>query len=407
MSPIRSIIQRSPAVFGLITCLCGPLNADDKGSRALPEDFAELDAFLDETDLFLEDATDPLTGLDLLEESPFFWSASLRAGAGSSSNFLKRTEEISSAYVKAEADFFLNALFERSSLTTLIYLEGTRFRRDAEVDREATAFLHANWTEIRARYSFGMELDAFFGDQIYDASLLDDGPEVTGASLKQFRPEISLFGEWDANEVDSLKTTLSVRRSLIKDENEDNWRPTVALEWNRVWSGSLGSATELSVYQEIYDDEVAKSPVGIDLPGDEKLVMTGVQLEQVFTWKPIRWDFFSASMRLGAAHEEDDNDAYDGLVRLWASASASLDLKPAHISLRGDWQNTRYKDRQVSSVDSRLVRQRYRTLELELERKLGRNLSLRAAVQWNEFTSRIADDSFSERRVQALLDWTY
>ncbi|NDV62040.1 hypothetical protein G0Q06_06240 [Puniceicoccales bacterium CK1056] len=407
MSLIRLLSLRSNFILAALALGTSPLLASGESTEDPLTDFAELEAFLDETDLFLEDANDPLLGLDEFAESPFFWSASIRAGAGHSSNFLKRGKAVSSPYLKAEADFFLNGIFTHSSFTTLLYFETAKFDQDAEVDREAIAFLHANWTEIRARHSYGIEVDAFYGDQIYDASLLEDSIDPTGASLEQFRPELSLFGEWDAGKFNSIKVTLSARRSLIVDEDEDYWRPGISLEWNRVWSGSFGSRTELSLYQEFYDDEVAKTSTGINRLPEEDLQINGVQIEEVLTWKPVQWEVLSTSMRFGAAREEDSNDDYDGLTRFWASANASLDLKATKFRVSGAWQKTRYTDRQVSSIDDRLVRQRYRTLRFDLERDLMWNLSFKASVQWNEFVSRVSDDSFSERRIQALLDWTY
>jgi hypothetical protein len=403
MTPIvRSVVFLLFPVF----VVPGVIQAEEGSTAAVLDEFSEWDAYLNETDLFLEEANDPLADLEAPDEQLVFWTFSLSAGAGHSTNFLKRSNAVSSPFIKTEADFILNAILEHSQLTALIFFEGIRYDEKAEVDQEAIVFLRTNWTEFRTTYSYGIEANVFYGDQIYDASLSVDGV-ATGASLRQLRPEIGFFGEWDMGSVDSLKTVLSLGREIIEDEDENYWRPGLSVEWNRVWTGSFGSRTGVSVYQEFYDDKVAHAADGSTILPETQLEPVGLQIEEVLTWKPVKWNSLSTSLRFGAAAERDSNDEYDALKRFWASFNGTLDLKFAKVGINGIWQDTRYDDRQVSSTDTRPVHQIYRTLQLEVEKDLRWNFSFIASVQWIEFSSRVSDDSFSERRVQALLDWTY
>lgn len=407
MSPPATKGKR-PALLILSLLLSLPiLRAEEPIPADASGDFAEWDAFLDDTDSFLDAAADPLGDFDFAaQDTLIFWSASLRAGVGHSSNFLKRSNPVSSAFLKLEGDLLVNALFRSSSFTSLFFFEAAKYDREAEVDHEAIVFLHNNWTQFRGAHTRGIEVTAFYGDQIYDASLQENG-EPTGASLRQFRPEIAVFTEFALGARDSIKATLSVRRDLFEDEEFDYWRPQVALEWSRAWTGSFAASTELSVYREFYDEKLARSANGINRIPASELEITGLQIEEVLTWKPARWEAFRATARLAAASERDPDDAYDRLTRYSASVSANLDLDSVKLRASGSWLNTRYRERQVDFLDSRPVRQIYRTLELEAEKPLPWNLSLKAGVQWSEFRSRISADAFSERRVQALLDWTF
>ena len=405
MSTYFRLVRSGLILLSLLHAV-GRIHAEEQDRTSTLDELAELEAFLAETDRFLEETADPFAELMDLAESPYYWSVSLRAGAGYSTNFLKRQEAVSSPYITAETDAFLNALFTSSSLTALLYMETAWFDENSDVDQEAVLFLHANWTGIRPTFSFGTEVDVFFGDQIYDASL-EDSIEPTGNSLKQFRPEISIFWDWDAGELDSLKVTLSLQRSMVFDEDEDYWRPAVALEWNRVWSGSIGSRTELTLYQEIHDDDLRKTSTGINREPGGKLRIDGLQLEEVVSWKPVRWESFSATVRMGVACEEDPDDDYHSLSRIWAGLGTGLDLDSTKLNLRATWQGTSYEDREVSSRDERHVKQRHRTLEFEVEQQLTRTLSITGSLEWSEFTSHVQRDSFSERRIQALIDWTY
>jgi hypothetical protein len=407
MSPLANK-GKLPALLILAILLNSlSLRAGEAATDPAPDPFADWEAFLDETDSFLEEADDPLGDFDVVDTGDFvFWTASVRGGAGHSTNFLKRADPVSSPYLKLEGDLLLNALFESSSLTSLIFFEAAQYDREAEVDHEAIAFAHVNWTQFRGAASRGIEFTAFYGDQIYDASLLENGPP-SGASLRQFRPEIAVFSEHELGETDTLKVTASVRRDLFGDEEYDYWRPQAGLEWGRLWSSSFATTTELSVYKEFYDEKVARSATGINLVPASELEITGLQIEELIIWKPVQLKALSTTVRFGAATESDPDDEYDGLTRLWASFSGSLDLDWIRLRALGTWQNTRYHDRQVGFVDTRQVRETYRTLELEAEKSLPWNLSLKAGVQWNELRSPVAEDAFSERRVQALLDWTY
>jgi hypothetical protein len=93
--------------------------------------------------------------------------------------------------------------------------------------------------------------------------------------------------------------------------------------------------------------------------------------------------------------------------RFWGALGASHDFGFMRLALNGRWQSTRYRERQVGFIDARPVRQTYRTLKLEARKPLPWNTSLRVAVEWLQFDSRVAGETFSERRVESTLEWTY
>jgi len=365
----------------------------------------QWDTMLNEAEEALDWSIDPLADLDLdLEpETLRFWSASLRGGGGHSSNFLKRGSALGSGYFQLEGDAFFNAIFARSSLTLLAFAEHTRYTRDAEADNETIAFFHGNWTRLSSRtWSYGAELDAFYGDQIYDASLVLNGTPV-GASLRQFRPEASVFSEWAVGSHD----TLGLRRAEFGDASDDYWRPVAEATWERVWGRALGTEARLSYYEERYDEQVARAATGLRLSPEERLTVRGASLENLVTFNPRRWPGLKASLRFGAAREMETSGWFKDANRFWGALGASHDFGFMRLALNGRWQSTRYRERQVGFIDARPVRQTYRTLKLEARKPLPWNTSLRVAVEWLQFDSRVAGETFSERRVESTLEWTY
>jgi hypothetical protein len=358
----------------------------------------------------LDWSEDPLQDLDLdpePEPEPMaFWSISARAGGGESTNFLKREIPESSTYLQLEGDAFVNLLYDKASLTTLVFFEFTQYEAQTKADSETLVFLHANWSLFRDLWTWGFELDALYGDQIYDASLSNVSAPL-GENLRQIRPEFSFFVEKVISSRDSVGATLSLQRAMYGDSEEDYWRPEISAEWNRQWDTDFSSSTEAAVYTEFYDEESARRADGSVLNPQTKLRIHGLLVENSLRWQPEQWPSFKAALRAGLSAEADREGDYESSLRLFSSLN--LTWKPEWVTLRidGRWQNLRYRDRHSDFADTRPLRQTYRSLRLEAERNLIWNTSLRIGVEWSDFNSTDASESFSERRIEALLEWSY
>ena len=109
---------------------------------------------------------------------------------------------------------------------------------------------------------FGPELEVFYGDQIYDASLLSNGGPK-GENLRQFRPRAGLFADWYLSGRDRWQAGFSIERVDYSFPQEDFWEPAVTTEWERLWTKSLTGTTRLGISRQIHDDKTARNRRGV------------------------------------------------------------------------------------------------------------------------------------------------
>ncbi|MFO7724975.1 MAG: hypothetical protein R6V45_05440 [Oceanipulchritudo sp.] len=408
---ISTIIKHAPVTFSSLVSLlllCLPLESAESPETRASDSHGEDDweQLLLESEELLEWSADPLDDIVSEPAAMILWSVGLKAGAGSSDNFLKRLNPVSSSYATLEGDVFFNALLENSSFTALLFGEVVEYNRQTEAGTEAIMFFNANWTRFAGAWAYGTEVDIFYGDQIFDASLdLAGIPE--GESFRQLRPQFSLFTEWKPGRRDLLRLEAGLRRASFQDETEDYWRPQVDFTWDRKISSSISISTELSTYREFYDEERSRLPNGLLVSPPSTLEIQGARLLQELVLEPAFLSGFKAIARLGYRWEDSLEGSHEDLTRLDASLRCALKTALVDVRATGRWQNTRYDERQVGFIDLRTLRRTYRSLDLEVERDLPMGFSLVARAEWSEFESRSEQETFSEERLEVLLGWAY
>lgn len=376
---------------------------DDTSSRDEATDWESLMA---ETEELLAFTGDPLDDLELGEPSIHFWSAGLGAGAGYSHNFLKRRNAVGSRYLRTEGDLFYNRMGERDSLTLLAFFETVHYERDADADLEALVFFNLNWTRLGRTGSWGAELDGFYGDQIYDASLEDNGV-TEGESLRQYRPQLSVFREWIQDSGNAMKLGAFLRRAFFEDSENDYWSPGIALDWKTAFTKSLTGETSLVLHGEFHDEEVALDENGFPLEPEDSRTVGILHLRQEVEWEPAGQDRFSMKAMAGISFEEEEKGGYNDAIRLWAGLRGEWKTGFADWKAYGRIQNTRYRHREISLLDDRLNRQTFNLLRLEAVKKLHKDLKVTIRAEWTDFRSRDESETFFERRFEALLGWTW
>lgn len=401
-----------PASLFLLLALLAlsPLRAlaqEESGDDPQPADpVDDWEALIAETEDFLDWDLDPQAEREALPRVQAFWFAGLRIGSGHTSNFLKRPDAAESRFLTLEGDLFFHAILPASTFNALLFFEAQIYDTDDPVDSEGMAFFQANWALDRGDWHHGLTVDAFYGNQIYDASLsLVSAP--LGARLQQVRPKLSLFSEIDLGKQDVLGARISLERAAYETEEDDYWRPEVGLEWKRAWITSLISTTQLGLFAEIYDEELARQASSLPLLPQQTLTIQGIRLQQHLSWKPARWPAFEAGARYGLTFEEGTAGDYDAALNLWGNLTASLDLPWFELKTSARWQNRRYQDRTSSYVDDRPLHQVYRSLSVELSRTLLWETSLNLSAEWNTFDSRNPDEAYSERIIKGFLEWSY
>jgi hypothetical protein len=364
-------------------------------------------AILEEAEATADWASDPLADLGLLDEpSSILLIASVKAGAGYSSNFLKRPEAVSSRFYHFEADAWLNWFLEKSTVSILFFGESNIYQNKVEVDDEYLTFLQAGWTMPMESFELGVEGIALFADQIYDASL-SPGSSPSGTRIRQARPEASVHLDWFPGKQDRLRISGSARRTRYNIENQDYWEPVLGFEWERLWRRSLTTQLRAEGSRQYFDDEVGRDANGITLPEGDPLLVDRLLLEQRLTWKPQEWEWLELSASAGISWDEDQSGVYETMRQTWASIRTKLSGGWGELRLTGRWMELSYADRQVGFFDPTPVRYTRPSLRAEYKLPLPGSIDIYLRGEWTDLDSRIDEDSYSEQRGEILFQWSY
>lgn len=381
-----------------------PANPDSGPEEAPADEWAGL---LQESEELLAWSEDPLA--DLLPEPAgafTLWTVSIRAGGGSSSNFLKRAEPVSSPFAQLEGDLYLSHQLAHSSFTALAFFEAYHYRNADSAEREGVAFLHATQSFHQAARTITIEGEVFYGRQVFDASLLDSSPPE-GDLFRQFRPRLAGLISLEIGASTLLKSGLALERVDFEGSRDDYWRPQLSGTWIRQWAQGVETHLEISAFGEWYDMQQPRSAMGIPLAGSGPVTVGGLRLESGMQWNRPEWHDLRIHFKAGLSREEANAGVYEDAWRLWGSFSGSFRFAWADLRLYARWQRSRFDHRFADLKAPPGLQQIYRTLKLELKRDLPWDLALHFGIEWNDFGSRASGDSFSERRARTLLEWTY
>ena len=380
--------------------LCGEKDRDAAAG------LGEWQAILEEAEETIDWASDPTgdLGLDLPEEVPdLLVSVSLATGIGYSDNFLKGSDPMGSAYARLETSGWLNWLRDRNTFTALLVFEGTMFEAGEDVSDEFILFSQGSWTRSVDRLDVGTELELFYGDQIYEATLII-GDGHSGDRLRQFRPGSRLFLDWYPGKRERLRLALDLRRAEYDLASENNWQPGAGTEWEHLWLKGLVTETRIFVARQFYDEEIGRNPYGLPLPGSLPLEVNRFSLEQRIEWEPARLGWLELDLSAGAAWEEDRVGTYESLRHRWASAGGRISAAWGSLRAYGRWLEIDYAER---LYNGRPIEQTQRSLRLEYRYKLPWDLALQIRAQYTRFSSPLPDESYRERRVESMLEWSY
>ncbi|HSH09968.1 MAG TPA: hypothetical protein VK995_06240 [Oceanipulchritudo sp.] len=394
----------------LLTCLIPCLamtsltaSADQDGS-----DDKTWQAILEEADTASEWADDPIADLELfsLKPDPLFLTTSLAAGAGHSSNFLKRPVAVGSPYLRAEGSLFLDWTLKNSSLSAMAFVEATFYEEDTTASDEYLAYAQLDWSRPVKDLEPGIMLETYYADQIYDASLVSSNVPV-GTHVRQFRPQAAAYLDWFVGQQDRLRLETAALRADYDVDQEDYWEPILALEWERLWKKSLTSESRIEFSRQFYDEEVARNAQGTPLPGLIPLEVDRIAFDERIIWNPKGRKWLQAQLTGGVAWEIDRVGQFESMRQTWISASLKTSFKWGHLRVIGRWSEFNYDERQVSYFDPTTQLLNQRGIRLEVKKKLPWNLALYLRANWSRLDSREEDEAYTDRRLEGLLEWSY
>ncbi len=382
---------------------------DDASDTAMTD--AELEAFLNDPTVLL----DILEG-DTIEEAPvpeleipsgFLFTSTLRAGAGYSDNFLKKYAELQkSDYLQIEFDAFASWMLAKMEMTSMAFVEATLYDFDLEPSEEVMGYIMLEGILNKGRLDYGFNSSYLYGSFIYDSSLTAVSVP-SGTEIRQNMPQLKVFADWYAWESNRFRLALSVSRPEFNLENLDYWEPGVTLEWEHYWSPTFQTTSSLDVSRQLYDDDLPRDAGGIPLEDASTLEVSRVAFNQKLTWKPRQWSWLQTDLNLGIAWEDENEGSYEAMRQSWIQGRMTITNSWGRFQFTGRWGEYRYDERQVSFFDPRLHLQTNQTLTIEYSRPLPWSFRFVARQQWSALKSRIYEDTYSERRSEVLLQWTY
>lgn len=392
-----------PTVLFLFFLPCLTTAATEDSDETTPswEDLATDAAELSEW------SADPLADV-LPQPSPWTFGTSLATAFGYSDNFLKRARPVSSPLFLLNADAFANYLADARSITALAFFEYTAYDHGPDsADDESIAYLMASYETVASHGTrYGIETNALYLDQIYDASLFLTSQPV-GDRLRRFRPQLSLFSVTPLSQRDNLRVTFAFSHNFFDDASEDYSRPAAAVQWTRQWHPSLQSVSSLEVSTERYSDRLARRATGLLLPTNQALRLRVASLNQEFSWEPSRHPDIELTSVFGFRREYDASGQYNDNRLFYAAVTSQTQILFLDFRLSARWQNRRYLERITSLTDRRPLHQIVRTVSARLSATLTKDLSVSLEGSTTDFASRDPNSSYAENRVLALLRWTY
>ena len=406
-------ILHTLAAAGLALLLATPsLKGQNTAASSSDTTTTDWEALLDSVEETADWAADPLADLDLgVAEDPasLIFAASAALGYGHSDNYLKRVEKAASAYRRAEADAWLTWFpGERHTLTGLLFAEGVFYDADNGVSSEYLALLQGRWVVSGAGLDYGSSLQVYLSDQIYDASLATTSAPL-GESIGQNRTLATLFLDLFPSRRDRLQPYLSVERVDYEIDAEDYFEPGLGIEWERQWSKSLRSLSEATILRADYRSGVALQGTGFAVPGSPLMAIHRLKLQSYLYWQPPQHKWISASAGAGLQWDDDQTGDYESRQRVWTALSLRLDYRQWDLRLSHRWSEVDYAYRQALTFtsDPTTALQIERSWRLELGYDLPWSLKAVARAEFNSLDSRDPEESYRERRLEALIEWSY
>ncbi|MGA1204760.1 MAG: hypothetical protein ACO3ZW_02975 [Opitutales bacterium] len=402
-------IHRPFLVLSAVAFLAHPRLASETDP---PPTLEDVEALLQETDALLESLA-PAIEPEPVDEPGVIILGSLKAGFGYSSNYLNRHQPVSSTFTHIEADALLNWGTGQFDLVGLFFAEALLYDHDLDPSSETMGFSQVKGVLHRGAFDYGLELATMYGSMIYDSSLTTLSTPA-GTRIQQFVPSVQIFVDWFTSGSDRFRIGLSPTRAEFNIEGQDYWDYALKAEWEHLWSGSIRSLTRLILSRQAYDDDLARAPNGDSLPGEIGLRVNRWSLEERLTLHPSSQPWLKLSLLAGLAMEEEEEGQHEALVQSWLGLGMTVTSRWGRFTATGRWGEYRYRDRVV--LVETLDLQTVKSLSLEYERFLPLDLSLVVRARWNSHTYRLEenlpatlqdDDSYSERRAEVLLEWSY
>lgn len=388
----------------------GFINGHAADSRSTEMAEADILAFLDDPAALPAAPVEPSASVP--EAVPdarmtYLFSASARVGVGHSSNFLKqKNNPETSNYTQLEVDAFASWGNSSREFNALAFVEATLYDSEFEPSDEIMAFLQVTGNLAFDTFDLGFEASLVYGSFIYDASITTV-TVTSGTEIEQLLPSAKIYADWYATGSDRIRLSLAAGYSDFNLENQDYWNPALNLELKHVWTREFLTTSQIDLSRQVYDDDLARDPVSDPIDPETGLVVNRLGLNQRFEWKPDFVKWLKMDMSAGLAWEDEDEGQYEAMRQSWISGKISINNYWGRFQFSGKWGEYRYDQRWVSRWDDRLNLQTNRTLTVEYSRSLPWRLGLKLRNQWNSLSSRVYQDSYSERRSEILLEWYY
>lgn len=407
--PLSLYLNRTPAVIAALLAGLAIAQSEDTSSSTMTDE--ELEAFLADPNVLLDILEGDTTGKDspAIPEKPpvLLFTTAFRAGVGHSDNFLKKYAELEkSDYLQLEFDAFASWRLAEMEMSSMAFAEATFYDFDLEPSEEVMAYVNLEGVVSKGAIDYGFTSSFLYGSFIYDSSLTAVSVP-SGTEIRQVMPQLEIFGDWYPGKSSRTRLAISISRSEFNLESLDYWDPAVKLEFEHVWSTGFHTTSSVDVSRQVYDDEAARDAGGEPLEIDAILEVSRIAFNHKLAWKPERWKWLQSDVNIGIAWEDENEGSYEAMRQSWIHGRLTISNSWGRFKFSARWGEYRYDERQVSLFNPQLHLQTNQSLLIEYSRQLPWNLRLVARNQWSALKSRITEDTYSERRTEILLQWSY
>jgi hypothetical protein len=332
------------------------------------------------------------------ETSPWDWSASVRSGAGYKDNILlSEFFKESSIFTFNEADFFVFRVpVDGWELTSVLTGEDRRFWQSETVDKEQLLLATVDVKKAFAeRWKAGWNLQYFYNDQVFDASVSEGLPFRVRARLHRFSggPSLNL----DLPGQRRVELTFALIRQNFELPLDDSWELGPRLLFAQKYGAGSEFTAMVQWRHRTYDTRASFRPephsLSFDVP--EMELGIGHYWDESKHWK--------SRGRLGLELNEDNGAGFFDYRRWKASQELDFTSGRFEATLKTGFLHYEYMHQFVP--DGRARRRTELLFGGRVRRELIKRLSLFAEAEHEWVLATDVEERYHATSVWAGLEW--
>lgn len=329
------------------------------------------------------------------------WSVRLNAGGGHKDNvLLSDFNQESSAFTFTEGEIFIFRLpVDEWEFTSLITAEDRRYWQSTTADKEQ---LVLGTVEVKRkfleRWKAGLNLQYFYNDQVFDASVLEGSTNAFRILSRVHRFSGGPSLQVDLPQKRRLELNLNITRQNFEVPLDDSWEWGPKLLFGKKYGVSSDATAMFQFRERTYDRRpVAASPLdkslGFSIPEFE--------LGLKHYWDPQK--HWRSRARLGV-ELNDDNGTGEFDYRRWrVSKEVSFTKGGFEATMQGKF--LRYEYARQTTLDGDARRRTELLFNGRIKQEIAKHVSLFAEAEYEWVMARDFTERYRAATIWAGIEW--